>query len=292
MKILIVDDSKIDRKTLRKVVSIQFPECIVKEASNLDELKNYLLRGDHYDLLFQDISFRDGEENPDSDGLDALYDVVNDFPRLPIVIFTGYYLDKVQEFHDGFLGRAQIVGYLDKGTYNANSVSLAFKKAEEYIRLYDAKEGEFLAAVELLEEQSANEADRIEEKVNEEIGDIKKQAERAHFFSESFNGDNWKVRIEAEKKIMKGICTYNAMRLCIEIEKYLGFAFKGCKIKYDKYLDKVYWLFEHEKIISGEYDLIKRSYFLRNKIFHDGKKALPEDGRLLLKTHTILKRIS
>ena len=108
-------------------------------------------------MLFQDISFQESKEDPNSDGLNALYDVVQYFPRLQIAIFTGYWEDKVREFHDGFLGKDQIVGFLDKGTYNNDDLSLVFKKAGDNIRLYDEREGEFQAAVELLEEKEANE---------------------------------------------------------------------------------------------------------------------------------------
>ena len=89
MKILIVDDSERDRKTLRKIIGKQFPECNVIEASDLAGLNKYLWQGDQYYLLFQDISLRREEGKPDSDGLDALYDVITIFHAFQLPFLPG-----------------------------------------------------------------------------------------------------------------------------------------------------------------------------------------------------------
>ncbi len=54
MKVLIADDSEIDRKKLRKLIAKEMPDCDVCGAENLSEMYSKLASS--CDFLFQDIS--------------------------------------------------------------------------------------------------------------------------------------------------------------------------------------------------------------------------------------------
>ena len=93
MKVLIVDDSKSDRKHLRKNIRREFPDFEIHEAKDISEM--YSKISVFCDFLFQDIALTNSD-NPDSEGLIALYDVIDSFPELPITIITGHFSDKVR----------------------------------------------------------------------------------------------------------------------------------------------------------------------------------------------------
>ena len=134
MKALIVDDSPQDRKILRRIIKKEYSDCEVLEAGNISEMYSKLSMS--CDLLFQDIALSSSHE-PDSEGLMALYDVIESYPGLPVAIVTGHFYDKVREFHGGFLGRTnQIIGFLDKLKYSSEDVIDVILKAEEFTARY------------------------------------------------------------------------------------------------------------------------------------------------------------
>ena len=100
--IVIADDHPIVRQGLRKI----FSECggysVVAEASSAPELKS-VLRAHHVDVLILDISIPGG-------GLDALRETKQDYPMLPVLIFS-----LLPEMHFGLRAYKEgAAGYLSK----------------------------------------------------------------------------------------------------------------------------------------------------------------------------------
>jgi len=97
-RILIVDDVPLDRTALRRVVASEFPDSVILEASNADEMWARLDK--RCELLFQDISLIPTDGVVDSEGIRLLYDVIETFPSLPVIIVSGHMPEKWKDVFD------------------------------------------------------------------------------------------------------------------------------------------------------------------------------------------------
>ena len=90
MKVLLVEDNRIYRETFKDNLRQHFPVVSVSEAGNADEALQKI-RGTPPDLIFMDIRL------PGMNGLQLTQRVKKDFPKIPVVILTGYDLPEYRE---------------------------------------------------------------------------------------------------------------------------------------------------------------------------------------------------
>ena len=81
--VLIVDDEKIEREGLKYLLSREEGERNVFEASNGKQALQ-IIRSEDIQLVLTDIKM------PHMDGLELASKVREEYPNLPIVIFSGY----------------------------------------------------------------------------------------------------------------------------------------------------------------------------------------------------------
>jgi len=83
LKILLADDHAILRQRLKQILLEEYPCSHVGEAEDGYILLNKAMTGD-WDLIISDISM------PVMSGLDALRQIRNDFPALPVLLLSIY----------------------------------------------------------------------------------------------------------------------------------------------------------------------------------------------------------
>ncbi len=89
-KVLIVEDSKLIRMTLKECFSLRFPEVEVYEAGNAEEASQKV------EILSPDLIFMD-VKLPDENGLSVARRVKTLHPKTIITILTGYDLPEYRE---------------------------------------------------------------------------------------------------------------------------------------------------------------------------------------------------
>jgi DNA-binding NarL/FixJ family response regulator len=87
---LLVEDNRIYRETFRDNLRQHFPTMSVFEAGNADEAMQKI-KSTPPDLIFMDIRL------PGMNGLQLTQRIKKDFPKIPIVIVTGYDLPEYRE---------------------------------------------------------------------------------------------------------------------------------------------------------------------------------------------------
>ncbi len=100
-KVLLVEDNRIYRETFKDSLRQHFPVVSVSEARNAEEAL-HKIKAEPPDLIFMDIRL------PGMNGLQLTQRIKKDFPKIPIVIVTGYDLPEyrkaaLQYGADGFL---------------------------------------------------------------------------------------------------------------------------------------------------------------------------------------------
>ena len=83
IKILIADDHAIVREGLKQIVGEESDISVCGEAADAFELMD-LLKSASFDLLILDINM------PGKSGLEALKEIKNGFPGLPVLILSMY----------------------------------------------------------------------------------------------------------------------------------------------------------------------------------------------------------
>ena len=118
MKILIADDHAIIRRGLREILLDEYPSAVIGDAADAEELVKKVFEDD-WDLVISDLSM------PGRSGLDALKQIKQSFPKLPVLIMSIYPEDQyaVRTF------RAGASGY-----FNKNSIHEELFKAIETVR--------------------------------------------------------------------------------------------------------------------------------------------------------------
>lgn len=118
MKILIADDHAIVRRGLRDILLDEYPSAFIAEAPDAEELLRKIFQ-DKWDLVISDLNM------PGRSGLDALKQIKQAFPKLPVLIMSIYPEDQyaVRAF------RAGASGY-----FNKNSIHEELFKAIESVR--------------------------------------------------------------------------------------------------------------------------------------------------------------
>lgn len=289
MKVLIVDDVEADRKMLRQTISRNHKGCEFIEAKDIDEMYSGLSHSPH--ILFQDVSLVDTDGH-DSQGMTAMFDVIDSHPEIPIVIITGYYLEKIREFTSEFLGKTtQIIDFLDKMNYNEGDIKRIFVKAKDYKETIVKDIKNKLSAEELLNEILENEKQRVNEQLKKVGGDIEKASEADRLYKEAFSGDDWISRIKAEFEIT-GSSNTNAVLICIQIEKLIKEKYlpQDNKKKITFY-DKLDWLCKQYRFTENERNQINNAWQYRNMIIHSSKKANKDIGLKLARCLDTIKRI-
>lgn len=282
MNILIVDDMERDRRMLRLMIQSIRPEDKICEASNLGHMYAELARP--CNLLFLDISLN-GDKEPDHQGLNALYDLIDSYPDLPICMVTGFFKENLGRFLDEFLTKTtQIVHFLDKGSYDENDLSNVFSTAQKYHSDIQKRIEDRRAADELLEEEAEKERKRIQEEVSSRL-------ESLEIVKNAFEGHDWLSRIAAEAELTGGESKTNAALLCIELD---GISKELCSSK----LSGLHTFYQKAAYLTKKYNLAKTTneflnniWNLRNKIIHAHITARKEDAEKLLECVQLLERL-
>ena len=127
IKVLIIENSKVDRKVLQTMLSKSTYGVFEIHACETFSTATQILQKKKFDVAILDLNL------PDSRGLDTLRKLNKEFPNLPIVVNTGVYQDEVGL--KAITRGAQ--DYLIKGKYLAYGLSKALyyaierKKAEQ-----------------------------------------------------------------------------------------------------------------------------------------------------------------
>lgn len=105
LKVLVVDDSPLFRRGVKDLVNEGFQGARIGEAGNAGEMLE-LLRRRPWDVAVMDINM------PGMNGLDALKQVKQEFPRLPVLILSMY----PEEQYAIRMFKAGADGYLTKSS--------------------------------------------------------------------------------------------------------------------------------------------------------------------------------
>lgn len=187
MRILIVDDNPLDREMIRETVKDIDESFSVSEAENIETMFKRLKKP--FDVLLLDISL-DVSDSTNSAGLDALRELIGEYPDVPIAIVTGHFKDKVEEFLS-YLGTSkQLIDYIDKTKLGEDRLQQTFQKAIDYRAEYRKS---------------------------------KYDDDRSKYYFEAFTGDNWRQRVVAESWIpdSNGACNINGMLVWIATEELI-----------------------------------------------------------------------
>jgi two-component system, NarL family, invasion response regulator UvrY len=104
IRILIADDHIIVRKGLRQILLEEFPSAQIKEVSDAEEMIKKIVGG-KWDVVISDISM------PGRSGLDALHQIKESRPKLPVLILS---IHPEDQYAIRVL-KAGASGYLNKG---------------------------------------------------------------------------------------------------------------------------------------------------------------------------------
>jgi DNA-binding NarL/FixJ family response regulator len=88
-RFLIIDDHPLFREALHSAVQMAYPEVDMVEARSITEALDLLADAKPFDLALLDLSM------PDVHGFDGLLQLRTRYPRLPVVIVSGYEEPKI-----------------------------------------------------------------------------------------------------------------------------------------------------------------------------------------------------
>jgi len=106
LKILIADDHAVVRKGLRQILIEEYPSAKIGEVSDAEGLLNEVM-GDAWDIVISDMNM------PGRSGLDALSQIKQVAPQLPVLIMSMYPEDQyalrvLKAGASGYLGKENI----------------------------------------------------------------------------------------------------------------------------------------------------------------------------------------
>ncbi len=102
-KILVVDDHAVVRQGVKQILSEQFQGAVVGEARNAEEMIDRI-RTQSWDIVVLDVGM------PGKSGLDALKDLKQVCPKLPVLVLSAYPEDQLARR----MLKAGAAGYLTK----------------------------------------------------------------------------------------------------------------------------------------------------------------------------------
>jgi DNA-binding NarL/FixJ family response regulator len=103
IRILLADDFTIIRKGVRQILTQAYPNAEIEELEEGEEWADKL-RGSPWDMIISDLP------RPDRGGFNALEQIRQDFPALPVLILSLY----TKEYHAFRALQAGASGYLGK----------------------------------------------------------------------------------------------------------------------------------------------------------------------------------
>jgi two-component system invasion response regulator UvrY len=103
IRILLADDFTIIRKGVRQILTQAYPNAEIEEVEEGEEWADKL-RDSSWDMIISDMP------RPDRGGFDALQQIREDFPSLPVLILSLY----TREYHAFRALQAGASGYLGK----------------------------------------------------------------------------------------------------------------------------------------------------------------------------------
>lgn len=272
MKILIVDDSEVDRRMLEILIHRLATSHEVFAARNISEMYALLNCGGT-GLLLLDISFsKDGQG--DSEGLNAIYTIVEHYRPVPFAFVTGHYVAKLKEFHSRSLGvTKQILGYLDKQDYKSVDIESVIEKALAFLADFQKSDGDSKAYLELMEEELEKRSQRMKQELSDSV-------EKALLYQKAYSGHDWRSRIEAEQAIT-GRCNDNALHIAIEIEKCINRLYRGPRSEITMF-GKLDYLQKTDRLASAIAAQVRKIWNVRNRIAHASGSASLNDATGLL----------
>lgn len=124
MRILLADDHAIVRKGLKQILLEAYPTAVIEETSDAEELAKKALF-EEWDVVICDLSM------PGRSGLDALKQIKQSFPKLPVLIMSMYPEDQ----YATRVLKAGASGYLSKSSIHDELVKAveAVLRGKKYI---------------------------------------------------------------------------------------------------------------------------------------------------------------
>lgn len=148
--ILVVDDHAVVRQGVRQILSEQFQEAIVGEAASAQEMMEQMRRH-NWDVVVLDVGM------PGKSGLDALKDLKQASPKLPVLVLSAYPEDQLARR----MLKAGAAGYLNKDSA-PNELVRALRKILGGGKFVSAAVAELLAS---------NLDDHCEKPLHEQLSD-------------------------------------------------------------------------------------------------------------------------
>jgi DNA-binding NarL/FixJ family response regulator len=132
-KILVVDDHAVVRHGVKQILSDHFPQAVIHEAQNADEMLAQI-RKDRGDIVVLDVGM------PGKGGLDALKELKQLYPKLPVLVLSAYPEDQLALR----MLKAGAAGYLSKDSA-PNELVQAIRKILAGGKFVSASVAELLA---------------------------------------------------------------------------------------------------------------------------------------------------
>ncbi|MBS0170190.1 MAG: response regulator transcription factor [Nitrospira sp.] len=148
--ILVVDDHAVVRQGVRQILSEQFQDAVIGEAASAQEMMGQL-RLRNWDVVVLDVGM------PGKSGLDALKDLKQASPKLPVLVLSAYPEDQLARR----MLKAGAAGYLNKDSA-PNELVHALRKILGGGKFVSAAVAELLAS---------NLDDHFEKPVHEQLSD-------------------------------------------------------------------------------------------------------------------------
>lgn len=101
MRILIADDHAIVRRGLRDILLEEFPSANIEEVGDAEDLVKKVIK-EEWSVVITDLSM------PGRSGLEALQQIRQDYPKLPVLVLSIYPEDAIRVL------KAGAAGYLNK----------------------------------------------------------------------------------------------------------------------------------------------------------------------------------
>ncbi|MFT3933529.1 MAG: response regulator transcription factor [Chitinophagaceae bacterium] len=105
MRIFIADDHSVLRRGLKQILQDEYPSAYIEEGADAEILIKKVIK-EEWDLIITDISM------PGRSGMEALQQIKAEFPKLPVLVLSGYTEDQ----YAMRALKAGASGYLNKDT--------------------------------------------------------------------------------------------------------------------------------------------------------------------------------